>query len=165
MHYSGTIIDATIQSLLRSREQIEQNNAHSSPDAKPDAVESSEEITKSDGGNASKIISDVKKTTNKSTQMKETTRDQPSLTTEMSEEDILDLVRSVCSKGNYEMVIVPIDLWDFGGQKIYLMTHQLFISSRGTFVLIFNGSKGIHDEILDYAELPGCQSQRTTAGK
>ncbi|XP_052080427.1 uncharacterized protein LOC127718447 [Mytilus californianus] len=82
---------------------------------------------------------------------------------DMSEDEIIKLVRSECNKGNYEMVIVPIDLWDFGGQKIYHMTHQLFITSRGTFLLIFNGSKGINEEIPDYIDLPGCHNQRNTA--
>ncbi|XP_071148974.1 uncharacterized protein [Mytilus edulis] len=82
---------------------------------------------------------------------------------DISEEEIIQLIRSECNKGNYEMVIVPIDLWDFGGQKIYHLTHQLFISSRGTFVLIFNGSKGINEEIPDYIDLPGCKNQQNTA--
>ncbi|XP_071150481.1 uncharacterized protein [Mytilus edulis] len=82
---------------------------------------------------------------------------------DISEDEIIQLIRSECNKGNYEMVIVPIDLWDFGGQKIYHLTHQLFISSRGTFVLIFNGSQGIYDEIPDYIDLPGCLNQRNTA--
>lgn len=72
-------------------------------------------------------------------------KDSPN-TKEISDDDIIKLVRSECMKGNYEMTIVPIDLWDFGGQKIYQLTHQLFISSRGTFVLIFNGGERINDE-------------------
>jgi hypothetical protein len=44
------------------------------------------------------------------------------------------------------MIIVPIDIWDFGGQKIYYMTHQLFISSMGTYVVVFNGSIHINVE-------------------
>ncbi|CAG2254618.1 unnamed protein product [Mytilus edulis] len=96
-------------------------------------------------------------------QMEETKRDKNLTTMDMSGEDIIKLVRSQCHKGHYEMVIVPIDLWDFGGQKIYHMTHQLFITSRGTFLLIFNGSKDIHCEIPDYTELPGCQNKRNTA--
>ncbi|CAC5368958.1 unnamed protein product [Mytilus coruscus] len=43
------------------------------------------------------------------------------------------------------------------------MSHQLFITSKGTFVLIFNGGQGIHDEISDYIGLPGFQNQRNTA--
>ncbi|CAC5399574.1 unnamed protein product [Mytilus coruscus] len=100
-----------------------------------------------------------------SARMKGTTSDDNVIAMDMSEDDIFRLLRSECTKGNYEMVIVPIDLWDFGGQKIYQMTHQLFITSRGTFLVIFNGSKGIHEEIPDYTELPGCQGQRNTAGK
>ena len=83
---------------------------------------------------------------------------------DMSEEEIIKLVRSQCTLGQYEMVVVPIDLWDFGGQKIYHLTHQLFVTSRGTFLLIFNGSRDIHEDIPEYTELPGCQGQRNTAG-
>ncbi|CAG2193013.1 unnamed protein product [Mytilus edulis] len=82
---------------------------------------------------------------------------------DMSEEEIIKLVRSQCTLGQYEMVVVPIDLWDFGGQKIYHLTHQLFVTSRGTFLLIFNGSRDIHENIPEYTELPGCQGQRNTA--
>jgi GTPase SAR1 family protein len=45
------------------------------------------------------------------------------------------------------MIIIPIDIWDFGGQKIYYMTHQLFISSMGTYVIVFNGSIDINAEV------------------
>ncbi|XP_063440026.1 uncharacterized protein LOC134721151 [Mytilus trossulus] len=78
--------------------------------------------------------------------MKGTSRNDSPKTIEISDDDIIKLVRSECMKGNYEMTIVPIDLWDFGGQKIYHLTHQLFISSRGTFVLIFNGGESINEE-------------------
>ncbi|XP_076082245.1 uncharacterized protein LOC143052948 [Mytilus galloprovincialis] len=98
-----------------------------------------------------------------SAKMDEAKREEHAATIDMSEEEILKLVRSQCTLGQYEMVIVPIDLWDFGGQKIYHMTHQLFITSRGTFLLIFNGSRGVHQDIPDYTELPGCQGQRNTA--
>lgn len=75
-----------------------------------------------------------------------TSRKDSPRTMEISDDDIIKLVRSECMKGNYEMTIVPIDLWDFGGQKVYHLTHQLFISSRGTFVLIFNGGESINEE-------------------
>lgn len=96
--------------------------------------------------------------------MEGTMSDDDLVAMDMSEDDIFRFLRSECNKGNYEMVIVPIDLWDFGGQKVYQMTHQLFITSRGTFLLIFNGSRDIQEYIPDYTELPGCQGQRNTAG-
>ncbi|VDH95044.1 Hypothetical predicted protein [Mytilus galloprovincialis] len=212
----GTILNATVQSLLRSKEVTATVGAVKSVNDKEDldTVKQSEETKNQDvvtsipdasevthSGNMSKpgaLISQdniphVKKKSklqafldlpnriqkafkgkkplhiitleDRNKQKEKTKRDENLSAMDMSEEDIIELVRSQCHKGHYEMVIVPIDLWDFGGQKIYHMTHQLFITSRGTFLLIFNGSKDIHDEIPDYTELPGCQNKRNTAGK
>ena len=83
----------------------------------------------------------------------------------MTNEEVMNLVLEACKKGEYRMKIVPIDLWDFGGQKIYYMTHQLFISSRGTFVIIFNGSLDINKDLPDLSYLPGQYGKRTIAGK
>ncbi|VDI26119.1 Hypothetical predicted protein [Mytilus galloprovincialis] len=210
----GTILNATVQSLLRSKEVTATVVAVKSVNDKEDldTVKQSEETKNQDdvtsipeagevthSGNMSKpgaLISQdniphVKKKSklqafldlpnrlqkafkgknpshiitleDRNKQKEKTKRDENLSAMDMSEEDIIELVRSQCHKGHYEMVIVPIDLWDFGGQKIYHMTHQLFITSRGTFLLIFNGSKDIHDEIPDYTELPGCQNKRNTA--
>jgi hypothetical protein len=38
---------------------------------------------------------------------------------DISDDDIISLVRRECKKGDYNMSIIPIDIWDFGGQKIY----------------------------------------------
>ncbi|XP_052083242.1 uncharacterized protein LOC127720609 isoform X2 [Mytilus californianus] len=72
-------------------------------------------------------------------------------------------VTAECNSGQYKMKVVPIDLWDFGGQKVYYMTHQLFISSRGIFIIIFNGSKNINKEMSDLSYLPGQKGKKTTA--
>lgn len=79
-------------------------------------------------------------------------------------DEVIQLILTACKSGQYKMKLVPIDLWDFGGQKIYYMTHQLFISSRGIFIIIFNGSKDINKEISDMSYLPGQYGKRTTAG-
>lgn len=79
-------------------------------------------------------------------------------------DEILNLVLSACKMGDNQMKLVPIDLWDFGGQKFYYMTHQLFISSRGIFIIIFNGSKEIHQDMSDLLSLPGQYGQKTIAG-
>jgi hypothetical protein len=65
---------------------------------------------------------------------------------DISDDEIISLVLQERKKGDYKMIIIPIDIWDFGGQKIYYMTHQLFISSMGTYVVVFNGSIGINVE-------------------
>ncbi|XP_063438356.1 uncharacterized protein LOC134719281 [Mytilus trossulus] len=185
----GTILNATVQSLLRSKEMTAVKSVNDTED--PETVKQSEDAVKH-SGNLSKpgalqsqdnIQQAVKKkskfkafldlpnriqkafkgkTPNDKCAKMEETRIEENLTgIDMSEEEIIQLVRSKCTLGQYEMVIVPID---FGGQKIYHLTHQLFITSRGTFLLIFNGSRGIQEDIPEYTELPGCQGQRNTAG-
>ncbi|XP_071155165.1 uncharacterized protein [Mytilus edulis] len=81
----------------------------------------------------------------------------------MSNEKIRELVIEVARDGRYKMKIVPIDIWDFGGQKDYYMTHQLFITSRGIFVLMFNGSQNMHQHMPDLSFLPGHYGQPTIA--
>ena len=50
-------------------------------------------------------------------------------------EDIKDELR----KENYKVNIAPSDLVDFGGQKSFDMTHQLFIQHKGEYILMFDG--------------------------
>ncbi|CAG2210103.1 unnamed protein product [Mytilus edulis] len=211
----GTILNATVQSLLRSKEVTATVGAVKSVDDKEDldTVKQSEETKNQDvvtsipdagevthSGNMSKpgalksqdnIPRAVKKKSklqpfldlrnriqkafkgrtpshivtqnDRGGKMEETKIEENLTGIDMSEEEIIKLVRSQCTLGQYEMVVVPIDLWDFGGQKIYHLTHQLFVTSRGTFLLIFNGSRDIHENISEYTELPGCQGQRNTA--
>jgi hypothetical protein len=51
------------------------------------------------------------------------------------QEDIKQEIR----KGTYKIEIAPSDLVDFGGQRSFDMTHQLFMRHKGAFVLMFNG--------------------------
>ena len=52
---------------------------------------------------------------------------------------IITTIQDKIRKGTYEMEIAPSDLVDFGGQRSFDMTHQLFMRQKGTFVLMFNG--------------------------
>lgn len=60
--------------------------------------------------------------------------------------DILEEVRN----GRYQIKIAPSDLIDFGGQKSYDMTHQLFIQHGGSFLLMFDGRFGLHEQLQGY---------------
>ena len=55
-------------------------------------------------------------------------------------------------KGNYKVNIAPSDLVDFGGQKSFDMTHQLFIQHKGEFILMFNGKFDLCDPLLEYPQ-------------
>ncbi|VDI14072.1 Hypothetical predicted protein [Mytilus galloprovincialis] len=61
-------------------------------------------------------------------------------------EDILKEVKS----GQYKIKIAPSDLIDFGGQRSYDMTHQLFVQHGGTFVIMFDGSRDFHEPLKEY---------------
>ncbi|CAC5401495.1 unnamed protein product [Mytilus coruscus] len=61
-------------------------------------------------------------------------------------DDILKEVKS----GQYKIKIAPSDLVDFGGQRSYDMTHQLFVQHGGTFVVMFDGSRDFHEPLKEY---------------
>ena len=63
-------------------------------------------------------------------------------------EDIKEELR----KGNYKVNIAPSDLVDFGGQKSFDMTHQLFIQHKGEFILMFNGKFDLCDPLPEYPQ-------------
>lgn len=60
--------------------------------------------------------------------------------------DILKELRT----GKYKIKIAPSDLVDFGGQRCFDMTHQLFIQHKGTFVLMFDGRYELHTPLEEY---------------
>ena len=53
---------------------------------------------------------------------------------------IIATIQEKIRKGTYEIEIAPSDLVDFGGQRSFDMTHQLFMRHKGTFVLMFKGN-------------------------
>ncbi|CAG2196263.1 unnamed protein product [Mytilus edulis] len=65
------------------------------------------------------------------------------------ETDIDDVFEEVKS-GQYTIKIAPSDLVDFGGQRSYDMTHQLFVQHGGTFVVMFDGSKDFREPLPEY---------------
>ncbi|CAG2207288.1 unnamed protein product [Mytilus edulis] len=62
--------------------------------------------------------------------------------------DILEEIRT----GEYKIRIAPSDLVDFGGQRCFDMTHQLFIQHKGTFVLMFDGRYELHKPLDEYPQ-------------
>lgn len=62
--------------------------------------------------------------------------------------DVLQEIRD----GKYKIRVAPSDLVDFGGQRSFDMTHQLFIQHKGTFVLMFDGRYGLHSPLKEYPQ-------------
>ncbi|XP_063417366.1 uncharacterized protein LOC134699896 [Mytilus trossulus] len=65
---------------------------------------------------------------------------------------IQDDLSEKIKEGTYIMKIAPSDLVDFGGQRSFDMTHQLFIQHRGTFILMFDGRLGLYTELEEYPQ-------------
>ena len=59
------------------------------------------------------------------------------------QDSIIANIQEKIRKGTYKIEIAPSDLVDFGGQRSFDMTHQLFMRHKGTFVLMFNGKTDI----------------------
>ncbi|XP_052079906.1 uncharacterized protein LOC127718044 isoform X2 [Mytilus californianus] len=84
------------------------------------------------------------------------------ISSELSHKKIHQLVTQAITNGQYKQTVIPIDIWDFGGQKDYHMTHQLFITSRGIFVLMFNGSIDLKKARRDLAFMQGYSAKRSS---
>ncbi|CAC5358232.1 unnamed protein product [Mytilus coruscus] len=75
-------------------------------------------------------------------------QEPPIHTAHSIQDDLLEKIK----KGTNIMNIAPSDLVDFGGQKSFDMTHQLFIQHRGTFILMFDGRKGLYTGLAEYPQ-------------
>ena len=54
-----------------------------------------------------------------------------------------------------------ISVWDFGGQFVFYSTHQMFLTHRAIYILVFNISQHIGDLVFDdepYFDCSGLQS-------
>jgi hypothetical protein len=65
---------------------------------------------------------------------------------------IHEKIKDELRKGKYKVNIAPSDLVDFGGQKSFDMTHQLFIQHKGEYILMFNGRLDFCDPLPEYPQ-------------
>lgn len=56
-------------------------------------------------------------------------------------------------KRKYRIDIAPSDVVDFGGQRSFDLTHQLFIRRKGSFIVMFDGRYGFSEPLPEYPEL------------
>ncbi|CAC5358229.1 unnamed protein product [Mytilus coruscus] len=75
-------------------------------------------------------------------------QEPPIHTAHSIQDDLFEKIK----KGTNIINIAPSDLVDFGGQRSFDMTHQLFIQHRGTFILMFDGRKGLDTELAEYPQ-------------
>ena len=77
---------------------------------------------------------------------------QPQKMSKQSYIAIHEEIKEELRKGNYKVNIAPSDLVDFGGQKSFDMTHQLFIQRKGEFILMLNGRFDVCDPLPEYPQ-------------
>ena len=82
----------------------------------------------------------------------------------MTKDEIRIQMEKVLKSGKYKMKVGRLIFWDFGGQYVYYTTHQTFMTYRALFLVVFDGSKGLHEQVLDVLCFPGQHMAPTPAG-
>ncbi|CAC5416200.1 unnamed protein product [Mytilus coruscus] len=83
--------------------------------------------------------------------------------TRMTKEEIRRKMEKVLKSGQYKMKVGRLIFWDFGGQYVYLTTHQTFMTFRALFLVVFDGSKDLHEQVPDVMCFPGQHMTPTPA--
>ncbi|CAG2239290.1 unnamed protein product [Mytilus edulis] len=81
----------------------------------------------------------------------------------MTEDKIRRNMEKFLKSGNFEMEVGRLIFWDFGGQYVYYTTHQTFMTYRALFLVIFDGSKRLHEHVPDVLGFPGQHTTPTQA--
>ncbi|XP_076082663.1 uncharacterized protein LOC143053769 [Mytilus galloprovincialis] len=81
----------------------------------------------------------------------------------MTKEEIRKRMEKVLKRGDYKMKVGRLIFWDFGGQYVYYTTHQTFMTFRALFLVVFDGSKGLHEVVPDVLCFPGQHMTPTPA--
>ncbi|XP_076116494.1 uncharacterized protein LOC143083962 [Mytilus galloprovincialis] len=81
----------------------------------------------------------------------------------MTKDEIRRKMEKVLKSGKYKMKVGRLIFWDFGGQYVYYTTHQTFMTYRALFLVVFDGSKGLHEQVPDVLCFPGQHMTPTPA--
>ncbi|XP_071123602.1 uncharacterized protein [Mytilus edulis] len=81
----------------------------------------------------------------------------------MTIDEIRRKMEKVLKSGKYKMKVGRLIFWDFGGQYVYYTTHQTFMTYRALFLVVFDGSKGLHKQVPDVLCFPGQHMTPTPA--
>jgi GTPase SAR1 family protein len=82
----------------------------------------------------------------------------------MTRKEIKKQMENVLERGDYKMKVGRLIFWDFGGQYVYYTTHQTFMTYRALFLVVFDGSNDLYDEVSDVLCFPGQHGTPTPAG-
>jgi GTPase SAR1 family protein len=92
------------------------------------------------------------------------TSKQAKIKSKMTRKEINKQMEKSLKRGEYKMKVGRLIFWDFGGQYVYYTTHQTFMTYRALFLVVFDGSKDLYDEVSDVLCFPGQHGTPTPAG-
>jgi GTPase SAR1 family protein len=92
------------------------------------------------------------------------TSKQAKMKSKMTRKEIKKQMEKSLKRGEYKMKVGRLIFWDFGGQYVYYTTHQTFMTYRALFLVVFDGSKDLYDEVSDVLCFPGQHGTPTPAG-
>ena len=71
----------------------------------------------------------------------------------------------VSKKKLHQRKIVPVIIWDFGGQDVFYSTHQTFLTYRAIYMLVLDGSRTLDERCPFEQYLPGKGGAKTQRGR
>jgi GTPase SAR1 family protein len=89
---------------------------------------------------------------------------QEKMRSKMTRKEIKKQMEKALERGDYKMKVGRLLFWDFGGQYVFYTTHQSFMTYRALFLVVFDGSTNLYDEVPDMLCFPGQHGTTTAAG-
>ncbi|CAG2210246.1 unnamed protein product [Mytilus edulis] len=78
-----------------------------------------------------------------------------------AEERFLQESLKVGRKKLHQRKLVPVIIWDFGGQDVFYSTHQTFLTYRAIYLIVLDGSRTLDDPCPFEQYLPGKSGPKT----
>jgi GTPase SAR1 family protein len=82
----------------------------------------------------------------------------------VTQEEFLKKSWEVGKKQLHQRKIVPVIIWDFGGQDVFYSTHQTFLTYRAIYMLVLDGSRSLDESCSFEQYLPGKSGAKTQRG-
>jgi hypothetical protein len=83
----------------------------------------------------------------------------------VTQEKFLKKSWKVSKKKLHQRKIVPVIIWDFGGQDVFYSTHQTFLTYRAIYMLVLDGSRTLDERCPFEQYLPGKGGAKTQRGR
>ena len=82
----------------------------------------------------------------------------------VTQKEFLRKALEVSKKKLHQRKIVPVIIWDFGGQDVFYSTHQTFLTYRAIYMLVLDGSRTLDEPCPFEQYLPGKGGAKTQRG-